>query len=263
MMADVNYNALAKDGNTIYSLIQDTLLLDMGNGLPIDCTTPIIDFDYFGKLLQADVTLDVGNYVGELFIETANFYGANIYYDADGHLIFHKMFGDNLPSAYKNIAPQWNFTDNNCTFISQNNNYQFDGHNRVMVYTNSNNSINYSYTAMNTNPASPLNISAVGTRSLDDVEITLTSDMSDDNCRQYAEYLLLKECRMTVNSEITCDIIPHLDVDKTISVTNKEFNYNSELFIINSITLPLGTSNMSISATNIQCLPDFTCNVNI
>lgn len=78
-----------------------------------------------------------------------------------------------------------------------------------------------------------------------------------------SEYLLSKECRNTVNSELTCNIIPHLDVNKIISITNNQTNYNDERFIVNSITLPVGTSNMSISATNIQSLPDFTCNVNM
>ena len=173
------------------------------------------------------------------------------------------MFGDVSPTLYQYIAPQWYFNDTNCDFLTQVNNYQLDGHNRVFVYTNSSDSVNYSYTSLNTNPSSPLDINAVGTRSLDDVEITLTKDMTDDDCRQYGEYVLSKECRNTVNSELTCNIIPHLDVNKIISITNNQTNYNDERFIVNSITLPIGTSNMSINATNIQSLPDFTCNVNM
>lgn len=261
--ADSEYNYFVKNKIDIYSLIQKTLLSDIGNGYATDYSQSIIDFDYFGKLIQADISLDTGRFIGEMLIELANTYGADIYYDVDGHLIFHKMFGDSYPASYQYIAPQWCFNDENCDFLTQNNNYQLDGHNRVLVYTNSTNSVNYNYTALNTNPSSPLDINAVGTRSLDDVEIALSEGMTADDCRQYAEYLLSKECRNTVNSELTCNILPHLDVNKIISITNKQFNYNAERFIVNSITLPIGTSNMSISSTNIQCLPDFTCNVNM
>ena len=263
LKADSQYEYLANGDVTIYSLIQNTLLSDIGNGYATDYIQPIIDFEYLNKKLQADIVLDSGRFIGEMLVELANIYSADIYYDADGHLIFHKMFGDISPTLYQYIAPQWYFNDTNCDFLTQVNNYQLDGHNRVFVYTNSSDSVNCSYTALNTNPASPLDINAVGTRSLDDTEIALIEDMTDDDCRQYGEYLLLKECRNTVNSELTCNIIPHLDVNKIISITNNQTNYNDERFIVNSITLPIGTSNMSISATNIQSLPDFTCNVNM
>lgn len=263
LKADTNYNFLAKDDINIYSFIEKILLADIGNGYATDCIQPIIDFNFFNKKLQADISLDNGNFVGNLLIELANTYGADIYYDADGHLIFHRIFGDVSPASYQYIAPQWYFNDTNCDFLTQNNSYQLDGHNRVFVYTNSSGSVNYSYTALNTNPSSPLDINAVGTRSLDDVEIALTQDLTDDDCRQYGEYLLAKECRNTVNSELACNIIPHLDVNKIISITNKQVNYNDEKFIINSINLPIGTSEMSISAANIQFLPDFTTNVNM
>lgn len=258
--ADSEYTYLAGKF-TIFNIIQSVLLSDMGNGYATDYVQPIIDFYYLNTIIKSDIVLSNGNFVGEMLIEIANLYGADLYYDTDGHLVFHKSVDYVSPNAYKYLAPQWHFDENNSAFLTQSNSYQLDGHNRVYVYTNSSVAKNYSYTAYNTNPSSPINVSAVGIKSLDDVEIALADDVDDDSCRQYGEYLLSKECRNTVSSDITCSIIPHLDVNKTISITNKQLHYNSELFLINSITLPLGTSNMNINCTNIQCLPDFTCNV--
>lgn len=263
MKSDICYSALAVNGNSIWGLIQETLLLDSGDGYVIDPIQPIIDFEYKGKLLEADVKMDSGQFIGELLINLANFYGADIYYDTDGHLIFHRMFGDNRVSAYQFVTNQWYFNDENSILLTQSNNYNLDGHNRVRVYTSADNMENYEYVAVNTNPASDLNTSAVGVRSLDDEEVSLTVDMTNDDCRQYAEYLLSKECRTSISSDVTCTVLPHLDVNQIVTVTNKYLKHDAEKFIVNNITMSLGNQPMTLGVTNLQVLPDFTCDVSI
>lgn len=262
MKADVDYKALAVNSNSIWGLIQETLLLDSGKGVIVDPIQPIIDFEYKGKLLEADIILDSGQFIGELLINLANFYGADIYYDTDGHLIFHRMFGDNRVSAYQYSPTQWHFNNNNSIFLSQDVNFEFSGHNRIKVFAEGNQEY-YEYTAINTNPASDLNTSAVGVRSLDDEEITLTDGMGVDECRQQAEYLLSKECRTSISSNIICAILPHLDVNQIIAVTNEYLKHDAEKFIVNNITMSLGNQPMTLNVTNLQVLPDFICNVPI
>ncbi len=248
-------------GNNIYDAIQTILALDTGNGYMTDCIEPIIDQNYRNAEIQADITVENGQYLGEIITELANNYGSDVYYDTNGHLIFHKMFGDNMPSSYRYMSHQWEFSKLNADYISPNISYLFDGYNAVKVYTNSDNSENYSYTAINNNPSSPVRKSAVGFRRMEDTEIKISTGMTDDKCRQYAEYLLSKNTLMTMNISFNSTLIPHLDVNRTIGISDDYQKNYSESFIISSLTFPIGTEEMSINASNIQWLPDFTGNI--
>jgi len=248
-------------GSNIYDAVQTILAIDTGNGYIADCIEPVTDWYFKNAGIQSDITVQGGQYLGEILTELANNYGADVYYDTDGHLIFHRMFGDNLPSAYRYMTHQWEFSTQEAGYINPSISYLFDGYNSVKVYADSDNSSDYSYTAVNSNPASPLRISAVGCRKMEDTEIKITTDMSDDKCRQYAEYLLNKSTLMTVNVNFTSTLLPHLDVNRTIGITDNYYKYSSESFIISSLNLTVGTGEMSINATNIQWLPDFTENI--
>ena len=48
---------------------------------------------------------------------------------------------------------------------------------------------------------------------------------------------------------------PHLDVDNTIELTNEYYKFKKQLFLIQSLTIPLSNGEMSIEATNLQWLP--------
>ena len=94
---------------------------------------------------------------------------------------------------------------------------------------------------------------------MEDTEIRYVDvDASEmlDRCQQYAEFLLIRESIKGMTVTFESPIIPHLDVNRTIGITDKANNYESETFIIQSITMPLGAGNMSISATSINWLPN-------
>ena len=75
-------------------------------------------------------------------------------------------------------------------------------------------------------------------------------------CKQYAEYLLIQEALRGASVTFNSPIIPHLDVNRTISITDKLQNFDREIFVIQSITIPLSSEMMSISATSINWLPN-------
>ena len=77
-----------------------------------------------------------------------------------------------------------------------------------------------------------------------------------DRCRQVAENALIKNNIMTMTKNFTSVIIPHLDVNRTIGVPDK--NGTFETYIVQSITISLDGSQMSISATNIKHLKGVT-----
>ena len=296
-IAEVQY--IVKAGSTIADIVRDTLALNLGNNIkmsnsiaygganmPIDPVQPLIDLRYNEQKIKADISIDANNYLGNIFTSLGDGYGADIYYDNDGHFRFNALTDIFFVDGYKYVAPQWEYTN----LSEANCQYNFDGLNAVTVYTNLSvdtqalinaqeesktqsddtdkviedediQAPNLSYTAYNVNPLSPIRVGAVGLRRMESQEIdyidTTESDMIA-RCQQYAVMLLHKQTMIGATLNFNSPIIPHLDVNKTIRITDEYQKINNELFVIQSITIPLGAGAMQISATNINWLPSET-----
>ena len=59
---------------------------------------------------------------------------------------------------------------------------------------------------------------------------------------------------MTLN--FNAPIIPHMDVNKTIDITDRYADIENGIYVVQSITIPLSSDKMQISATNINWLPN-------
>ena len=251
-MAETKY--VAESGTSIRQLIQETLLLDLGNGLPIDSIEPVIDAQFNKAVLQREISVEEGGYIGEIFTELANSYSAEIYYDIDGHLIMHNQYNDSSTATFYCIPHLWNYDNKIKAHISGlSSDYSYENINCITVYTNSSKEENFSYTAYNTNPRSPLRVSLNGIRrgESQEISITYTDDDTEDRCRQYAEHLLSTHILQSVSKTFNSILIPHLDVGKAIGIGE-----DRETYIIQSLTLPLGVGEMNVVATNLQWLPD-------
>lgn len=253
----------SKKGTKIVNLIKDTLMLDLGNNMPLDPVDPIIDGLFVNAELYDDIIVDEGQYLGEIFTKLCDMYGANCYYDVNGHLRFERVFNYNIPSYYRHMSPEYEFDNINLTYTDVNLAYDFKGYNIVTVTTDNTIGEIFTYTAVNDNPQSPVCISSVGYKgnSTGTVEISLGDteewafDTGDEKCRQYAEYLLLQNTLMGITTSFNYPILPHLDVNHTIEITCEDYNLDKQLFIIQSITMPIGLGEMQIEASNIQWLP--------
>lgn len=250
----------SKKGTNIATLIKDTLMLDLGNNIPLDPVEPIIDPIFYNATLYDDIVIDEGGYLGEIFDKIAEMYGANIYYDVNGRLRMERVFNYNLPSWYRHLSPQFELSETEITETDINYTYNYDGVNIITVTTDNTNGEIYSYTAKNENPQSPVNINAIGYKGLDGgtyyIPLGDTSEESgEEKCRQQAEYMLLQHTCMSTGISYNLPITPHLNVDNTVRVSNDYYNFDKQLFIVNSITMPLSATEMSIEATNLQWLP--------
>lgn len=250
----------SKKGTNIATLIKDTLMLDLGNNIPLDPVEPIIDSIFYNATLYDDIVVDEGGYLGEIFDKITEMYGANIYYDVNGRLRMERVFNYNLPSWYRHLSPQFELSETEITETDINYTYNYDGVNIITVTTDNTSGEIYSYTAKNENPQSPVNINAVGYKGLDGgtyyIPLGDTSEESgEEKCRQQAEYMLLQHTCMSTGISYNLPITPHLNVDNTVRVSNDYYNFDKQLFIVNSITMPLSATEMSIEATNLQWLP--------
>ena len=187
-------------------------------------------------------------------------YGANIYYDVNGRLRMERVFNYNLPSWYRHLSPQSNLGEVDIAETDIDVQYNYDGVNIVTVTTDNTNGEIYSYTAKNENPQSPVCITSVGYKGLDGgtYYISLgdtTLDSGEEKCRMQAEYILLQNTCMGTSVSFNYPSLPHLDVDNTIELTNEYYKFKKQLFLIQSLTIPLSNGEMTIEATNLQWLP--------
>lgn len=257
-MAETQY--VIESGSKISDLIKDTLMLDRGNNIPLDSKEPIINTEIGNQITQAEISIDENSYIGNIFTNIANGYGADVYYNSDGRLVIEKMADGDRLDGYKYMGHLWEF-DGLTAENGKSVDYDFKGINAVTVYTNSNNLKNVSYTAYNNNPLSPLRVDMIGFRRKESQEISyveLDEDKMRERCKDYADYLLYKESLISMSVSFSSPIIPHLDVNRTIGVTDEELGFKNETFVVQSLSIPLGAGNMSITATNIQWLPTDT-----
>lgn len=259
-------------GTTLTNVIKDTLMWNEfsseylshntgASSYPVDPIAPIVSTKFNGITTQNEITLNANDYISTLFSSIADGYGADAYYNTNGHFVFQTMADDSRIDGYRFMAHQWEFTDRDEMYGNASIDYNMDGYNVVTVYTNETDLNNVSYTAANNNPASPLRLDAAGIRRMSDVEIpyvNVSQDEMEGRCKAYADYLLMKEAMQGMSITFSCPIIPHLDVNRTIGITDKRFNLDHATFVVNSITMPLSAEAMTVNATQTSWLPDNT-----
>lgn len=265
-IVDVQY--IVPTGTNISKLVRDTLMLSIadtpsdkpnGSCKPIDPVIPVIDVKYNNILTQSKISVDANNCIGDIFQSIYDGYNADLYYDTYGRFQVKELTTGYRVDGYRYMACQWDYNDSDAFYGASNFVYNFDGKNAVTVYTSASGIENVSYTAYNRNPASPIRTANVGVRRMESQEIKYV-DVSEEEmakkCRQYADYLLIQEAMRGSSVTFTSPIIPHLDVNRTITITDKMQKLEHETFIIQSITIPLSSDMMTISATSINWLPN-------
>lgn len=246
--------------NSVYivDLIRQTLTMDMGDGQPFDPITPVIDPAFCDEQLSEDVIINKGEYIGGLLDRIAEMYGAFIYYDVDGRLRMERIFNNFIPSYYRHLYPKYSFNEINLSKTALQVAYSYDGFNIVTVSTDNTSGRVYTYTAKNKNPKSPVCVQAVGERGYTGAEIkialgdTTINVNGEEKCRQYAEHLLLQNVCMKVQVDFSYPILHDLDVDNNVRITNKSMNFDDELFLVQSLSIPIGAKDMDISVVNHQ-----------
>ncbi len=251
-------------GTKLGELVRHLLMLEIGNGMPIDPIEPLID----GQLEQAttitEIQCDPGRYLGDILTEVASMFGADIYYDVNGRLNVRRIFNDDVPFYYIYRGAWWHFNDMHEGYIQPNVNYEMDGVNYIFVSTDNTEGEVYSWTAVNNAPDCPIAVSKVGYRRDKDNPInyiplgdTTYVDDPTEKCRQYAEYLLFQKSCPTLAVSFSAPMLPHLDVGEIVTITDSYFGYDNESFLIQAITSN-GIDAMSISVVNIKWLPSDT-----
>lgn len=247
--------------SNIYKVISDSMSLsfNLPNGVQsnVDTVSPLIDYYYKSIYTEAEISLDSNAPIGDLIKSLADGYGADVYYDVAGRLVFEKSLPDDSTNKYSYVPIEWEFIDNEGLYNDLSLSYEYSAKNTVTVYTNSSEFENVSYTAYNDNPCSPIRVSLVGIRRMDSVEIPYVEEnvkRMTQRCKEYAEYLLIQETFNGLKANFNSVLMPHMDVGKAVAIVDKSNNLNDNKFIISSLSMPLDGGEMSVDATQVDFL---------
>lgn len=255
--SDTGYNQLegtyiVPAKSKLYAVVKDILSLELGNGYMIDPKEPHIDAEFIDYELPYDIKKSPGSYMGDILIELGNVLGADIFYDTNGIL---NITSGTTDITYSKQSSIWDFSDvlpeysNGSVSLNT-----IDAINIVKVVGNQvNDSEIYIGNAENHNPLSPTAIEKIGRKIYYEESANLPNQARAD---EYAKYVLNSKSIIQTAIAFSSTLIPHLDVNRVITITDDYYKYEQERFIIQSITMPLDSKTlMSISCNNIASLP--------
>lgn len=232
----ISYNSSLGD------VISNIITLSMGNGVPTDSKTPIINTYLYDQKIPYDIEKTSNETIGDILIEIATAFNCDIYYNTEGHLVFEP----NIVDEYRRQAPMYEVGNSDVSELSMNFDYS-NVKNQITVTGDNSSGVVHSYTSQNQNPESTLRISNIGIKA-GDVEETAMG-YSEKRCMDYADYLLNKETMVKMSGKINSVPLPHLDVNRILRYLNNED------YIIDEINISLFPEVYNLSICNINELP--------
>lgn len=191
---------------------------------------------------------DANSSIGEVIKELSEIINQNVYYDVYGRMCFSEQ-SENMLTNMKPVI--WEYSDDDYWYESPSLRVQMQSVENVIIVEGANiNGSIVDVTVKNTNPKSPTNVTIFESTPCRIVDENIT-DHSSAVAR--ANYELFKRSLIPLAVDFNSIIIPMLDVDEVISITDKYYRLKGTRFLINSISIPISSiSKMKMSVTNLE-----------
>lgn len=244
----------------IFDAIKALLLTDRGNGVPIDSTKPNISTFFNTKMTTLSngelvsvlktpftATIDKGQTYADVLLQFNTMLAGVVYYDTVGRLNVEPNETDLLD---KDKEILYKFDQNNSDILGKSQEFKFtEVFNDILCVGATTNGYLAKGRATNNNIKSDLCVQRIGkkTKVYED-----TNYYSDGLCQDWANYLLRNNTILQTSLSLQTIPLYHLDVNKLITITNTKYHLKEEKFLINSLSIPLGLGQMTISTTSIN-----------
>ena len=226
------------------------LALPKGNGQPIDCKKPIIDYDVRNIATGEELEMAEGTYVGDILLEFANTLKCRIYYDRDGYL---RIYNGGLDYAYEDKALAWRFYDGAvASVINAGLTYDFPAaKNVITVWGEDFEGLQYTSTADNRNAKSALSIDKVGYRTAQTKENLF--GYSQENVDDFAKMRLQMLTIIGTSVSVECPMLPHIEIAECVEIDFAVLGSLCKRFLVSGVSY--NGNSMSISLVNLDNLP--------
>lgn len=234
-------------GSNIRDVIRSLLSDERIKGIPYDCKSPFFGSGFINQTIPYTISKTSGSTIGEIIVELAKIISYEVYYNEYGILVFT----DSDESMTVNTqSPIWEFNkDIDMSNIQMSSKPQ-DVYNIVVVEGGNINGSLMDAVAKNTNPKSPTNISVwePKTYKIQDENIS-----SENLAQKRAEYELFHKSLFQLDLTFNTLFLPHLDVNKVVSVNSDFLKLRNTKCLITSISIPISSkSQYVVTAKNIE-----------
>ena len=256
--SETNYHELdgtylIPENTTVRNIINDILNLDLGNGDKLDPKVPFIDPNIGNLKIPYEIKKSPETFFSEILIEIGNIFACDIYYDTDGRLNFIK---GNEYNFMNNQTPLWNYIDVLGDYNEADLELKFtEVYNVIKIIGNNPASQMFETILKNTDSYSPTRVGLIGERTK---YVESSFCYSQARTEDFAKYLLRKYSIMQLAINFNSILIPHLEVNNVITIKDEYYDYKTQKFIIQDLTIPISTKSLvTINATNIANIPYF------
>lgn len=236
--------------STVEKFITRMLALPKGNGQPLDCKKPLIEYALRNVSTGEELEMAAGTFAGDILLQFANTLKCRIYYDRDGVL---RVSLGHLDYAYEDKAIAWTFYDGGVAGVmSASLSYDFPkARNVVTVWGEDFEGLQYTSTAENRNAKSALSIDKVGYR----VGITKENlfGYNQKNVDDFAKMYLQMQTIIGTSVSVECPMIPHIEVEQCVSISYETLGLIDKKFLVSGVAY--GGDTMTISLVNLDNLP--------
>lgn len=236
--------------STVEKFVTSVLAFPKGNGQPLDCKKPIIDYAVRKIPNGQELEMAAGTFAGDILLEFANTLKCRIYYDRDGIL---RVSEGHLDYAYENKAIAWTFYDGAvANVMSASLSYDFPkARNVVTVWGEDSEGLQYTSTAENRNAKSALSVDKVGYR------VGATKEnlygYNQKNVDDFAQMYLQTQTIIGTSVTVECPMLPHIEVEQCVSVNYEKLGLIDKKFLVSGVSYSGGS--MNISLVNLDNLP--------
>lgn len=242
-------------GTKIFTAIKSLLVLNKDRlGNSYDFKTPIFPNRYAEATTPYTLKKTPENTIGEILIDLANMISCDIFYDEYGRLTLRENIED-LDLHHRPVRWQYRDVTEGAEFFEPTMKIEWSKIvNKVYVIGMNINGRLCKGEAENTNPKSAYNINGL----FGEHPLVINDELinSDERCKDRAEYELKKNSMKYISINMNSIYIPHLNCNDLVRWSFEDYNYNNQIFAIQSLTIPLNPRElMGVSMTNIEDLP--------
>ena len=246
-------------GMNIYNAIIAVLQEDRGNGKMIDSKPPLLSSYYLTKTWNDGGTIysainmpytsriDLGGTYSDVLDDYAKILACHIYYGKDGALVVEPT-NEDVSDETKPILFDFKLTEGE--YLGSTTTYEFSKvFNEVQIYGAVLSGKQTKGLAQNNNINSPTCIKQIGRKIAK--PIINETYYSDSQSNAYAEYLLKQYTVLNRSIAITSEPIPHIELNKIITIDRPNAIQRPERFLVTGYTIPISTTGeMTINAVS-------------
>lgn len=226
--------ALATLGNTIRTIMT----------ISQDVQDVLIDTNIDSIVIPYPTIKEEGSTLGEILIELADAFSCNVFYNENGNLVFEKDTPDSTKGSIHDFDAD---SDDETNYQEGNTEYNFDEVvNSVTVIGDNVNGLTFRANVQNNDLLSDTSVENLNLEILKTVKDNII--YSIPLCIERAKYVLKRLTNVLTQSRISSLPIPHLTVDKVVTVKDSRLDFIKKRVLIDAISIPFNNSS-SMSLT--------------